>query len=195
MSNPPGMLRSSTRGPVRRSPGEDSWIELKSGMFVATVSASPTATCVTGRRTAAMVVSVTAVTFVTNGSLCHRTGNDRPVLRKGSRFWPRACTTVTSRKVCHARCEAGESLTPGESLTCQQHTNRLPSTPSLPLLAAEISHGRIIAVKNKVCPGRSTVTAGKVCATGAARITGRTDTMRSVFPTCRRSHAGARRSP
>ena len=58
-------------------PGEDSGIELKS-VDIAGVSLSPTATCVTGRRTAAMVVSVTAATSVTNGRLCHRTQRSSP---------------------------------------------------------------------------------------------------------------------
>ena len=69
----------------------------------------------------------------------------------------------------------------------------LPSRPSFSLLAATISRGRTIAVKITLCPGRSTVTAGKVCATGAARTTGGTATTLEVFPACP-SQAGIRRA-
>jgi hypothetical protein len=42
-----------------------------------------------------------------------------------------------------------------------------PNIAIFTVLAAAISRRRVFAVKIKVCPGRSTVTAGKVCATGA----------------------------
>jgi len=46
------------------------------------------------------------------------------------------------------------------------------SLPSFVLLAAAISLAAGIAIKKNLCPNRSTVTAGKVCATGAVQASG-----------------------
>lgn len=157
-------------------------------MSLVKATSSPTATLVTARRTAATLVVVTAATFATNGSLYHRTPNDRRRNQRQSRFPTSAGTTATNRRVCHPSREAGKSLTLAQNFPPDDSPQTHGISPGFPLLAVAISCHGIIAVKIQLCAGRSTVTAGKVCATGAVRITGTTALTGRVFPACQTQH-------
>jgi len=79
-----------------------------------------------------MVPVVTAATFVTNGSLYHRTGNDRPALRAQWRFCGGGRTTGISRRVLHSQLHNAVNVGDVAIIQCQRHRQILPRPPVPP---------------------------------------------------------------